>query len=82
MLMLQLKSLNGVVVEPFDDTKEYDLVITNTNLATNTTVYRMTELGSDYDLKEIKKLTRKVQFKGWHDEILSEIPKICKKMGK
>lgn len=60
MLMLQLKSLNGVVVEPFDDTKEYDLVITNTNLATNTTVYRMTELGSDYDLKEIKKLTRKV----------------------
>lgn len=60
MLMLQLKSLNGVVVEPFDSEKEYDLVITNTSIDLNTTIYRMTELGSAYDLKEIKKLIRQV----------------------
>ncbi|MDN6362884.1 MAG: helix-turn-helix domain-containing protein [Tetragenococcus koreensis] len=60
MLMLQLKSLNGVVVEPFEAGKKYDLVITNTALDLNTTIYRITELGSAYDLKEIKKLVRQV----------------------
>ncbi|MDN6639925.1 MAG: helix-turn-helix domain-containing protein [Tetragenococcus sp.] len=60
MLMLQLKSLNGVVIEPFDEEKDYDLVITNTALDVNTTIYRMTELGSKYDLQEIKKIIRQI----------------------
>lgn len=55
MLMLQLKSLNGVVVESFDESKTYDLVITNTSIDVNATIYRITELGSAYDLQEIKK---------------------------
>jgi len=58
MLMLQLNSLNGVIVESFDETKHYDLVITNTELDLDTKIYRITELGSAYDLKEIKKLIR------------------------
>jgi len=58
MLTLQLNSLNRVIVESFDETKHYDLVITNTELDLDTKIYRITELGSAYDLKEIKKLIR------------------------
>ncbi|MDN6258075.1 MAG: transcriptional regulator, partial [Tetragenococcus halophilus] len=58
MLTLQLNSLNGVIVESFDEAKHYDLVITNTELDLDTKIYRITELGSAYDLKEIKKLIR------------------------
>lgn len=60
MLMLQLKSLNGVVFQKYEPSQTYDLVITNTDLQTNSPLYRITELGSNYDLQEIQKMIHQI----------------------
>ncbi|MHC5217878.1 helix-turn-helix domain-containing protein [Enterococcus sp. LJL128] len=62
VLMLSLKNINGVTVEGYKENKRYDLVITNSfgensHLAEHS-VYVLSELGSAYDISQIKKKIR------------------------
>ncbi|KAF1297351.1 transcriptional regulator [Enterococcus sp. JM4C] len=58
MLILHLKSLNGVVVEECRENQTYDLIISNEKLPTHKTVYYFSELGTKYDIAQIKQLIR------------------------
>ncbi|MGM0123200.1 hypothetical protein IGI37_000566 [Enterococcus sp. AZ194] len=58
MLILHLKSLNGVVVEECREGQAYDLIISNEKLHTHAPVYYFSELGTKYDIAQIKKLIR------------------------
>lgn len=58
MLILHLKNINGVVVEECRTNQTYDLIISNEKLHTSTPVYYFSELGTKYDIDQIKKLIR------------------------
>ncbi|MGG5341583.1 helix-turn-helix domain-containing protein [Enterococcus sp. AZ192] len=62
VLVLSLKNLNGLTIEPYDPKYTYDLLITN---VMNPPVYRsvgeiyiLSELGSTYDIEQIRKKIR------------------------
>ncbi len=59
MYMLHLKNINGVVVEAYSAEHTYDLIITNRK-KTQAPYYRLSELGTTYDMKEIKKIIRQL----------------------
>lgn len=59
MYMLHLKNLNGVVIEPYQSEKSYDLIITN-HQSYDSCYYRLSELGTSYDIQEIKKIIREL----------------------
>ncbi len=58
MWLLYLKNVNGVVVETYAADKTYDLILTNHPLQTDTPTYRISELGTNYDIEQIKKIVR------------------------
>lgn len=58
MFALQLMGVNGVICQKYVAGQEYDLVLTNMDVNIDHPVYRITELGSSYDLQEIKKIIR------------------------
>ena len=60
MFMIQLNSINGVICEPYQTKKTYDLIITNNQEAKwQTDYYVISEVGTEYDLKKIKETIRK-----------------------
>lgn len=64
VLVLSLKNLNGVLIEPYEANHSYDLIITNVFKAqvypTVSEVYILSELGSAYDIKQIRKRIREL----------------------
>ena len=58
MWLLYLKNINGVVVESYSPETDYDLILANYPLQTQTPTYRISELGTNYDIGEIKKIIR------------------------
>jgi hypothetical protein len=64
MLMVQLSSINGVICEPYQLDKTYDLILTNNQLAKwDTEYYVFSELGTKYDFKKIKETIRNIYTK-------------------
>lgn len=64
MLMVQLSSINGVICEPYQLGKRYDLILTNNQLAKwDTEYYVFSELGTKYDFKKIKETIRSIYTK-------------------
>ncbi|MGF2188996.1 helix-turn-helix domain-containing protein [Vagococcus fluvialis] len=64
MLMVQLSSINGVVCEPYQLDKTYDLILTNNQLVRwDTEYYVFSELGTKYDFKKIKETIRNIYTK-------------------
>ena len=59
MYMLHLNMINGVVVEAYIPEHHYDLIISN-QPHENVSYYRLSELGTNYDIQEIKNLIRKL----------------------
>ncbi|MEI5993279.1 helix-turn-helix domain-containing protein [Candidatus Enterococcus mansonii] len=58
VLVLSLKNLNGLTIEPYDSKHTYDLIVTN---VMNPSIYRsvkevyvLSELGSTYDINQIR----------------------------
>jgi hypothetical protein len=60
MYMLHLNMINGVVVEACIPEHHYDLIITNQQQE-KVRYYRLSELGTNYDIQEIKKIIRKLE---------------------
>lgn len=64
MLMVQLSSINGVICEAYEPNKNYDLILTNNQLANwDTEYYVFSELGTKYDFKKIKETIRQIYTK-------------------
>ncbi|HPR80795.1 MAG TPA: helix-turn-helix domain-containing protein [Enterococcus sp.] len=60
MYMLHLNMINGVVVEACIPEHHYDLIITNQQQE-KVRYYRLSELGTNYDIQEIKKIIRQLE---------------------
>ncbi|MGY3765803.1 helix-turn-helix domain-containing protein [Vagococcus vulneris] len=61
MIKLQLDSLNGVTCQVYQADTEYDLVITNEqDYEYSNSYYVLSELGTSYDIKQLKQLIRKI----------------------
>ncbi|MGO3732260.1 MAG: hypothetical protein ACTJHC_03675 [Vagococcus sp.] len=61
MFIVQLKSLNGVICETYNSDKSYDLVITNQSyLESDAQKYVISELGTQFDMKQIKETIRRI----------------------
>jgi len=60
MYMLHLNMINGVVVEACIPEHHYDLIITNQQQE-KVRYYRLSELGTNYDIQEIKKIIRRLE---------------------
>lgn len=60
MYMLHLNMINGVVVEAYIPEHHYDLIITNQQQE-KVHYYRLSELGTNYDIQEIKKIIRQLE---------------------
>ncbi|MBP2966833.1 hypothetical protein J8385_19870, partial [Acinetobacter baumannii] len=61
MLMVQLSSINGVICEPYQSDRKYDLILTNNQLAKwDVECYVFSELGTKYDFKKIKETIREI----------------------
>ena len=67
VLVLSLKNLNGVVIEAYNAQQSYDLVITNIlrkqAYSAKTELYVLSELGSEYDIKQIRTKIRELNGK-------------------
>lgn len=64
VLVLSLKNLNGLMIEPYNPKKTYDLMITNVMRANAyravKEVYVLSELGSAYDINQIRMKIREL----------------------
>ncbi|MBO0440814.1 helix-turn-helix domain-containing protein [Candidatus Enterococcus ikei] len=67
VLVLSLKNLNGLTIEPYDSKRTYDLMITNVmkpnNYRSVKEVYVLSELGSTYDINQIRMKIRELHGK-------------------
>lgn len=67
VLVLSLKNLNGLTIEPYNSKKWYDLMITNSikpNMYRSVKeVYVLSELGSTYDINQIRMKIRALHHK-------------------
>ncbi|OJG73910.1 hypothetical protein RV12_GL000491 [Enterococcus quebecensis] len=67
VLVLSLKNLNGLTIESYDPKQSYDLIITNvlkpTSYRSAKEVYVLSELGSIYDINQIRKKIRELHGK-------------------
>lgn len=67
VLILSLKNIHGITIEAYDKQKEYELILTNDTdikqYARKAEVYVLSELGSTYDIEQIKKI-----IKGLHQQ--------------
>lgn len=67
VLVLSLKNLNGLTIETYDSKKKYDLIITNVSkpnaYRSVKEVYVLSELGSTYDINQIRMKIRALRHK-------------------
>lgn len=67
VLVLSLKNVNGLVIESYDGGKNYDLLITNVmkpnRYRSAKAIYVLSELGSTYDINQIKMKIRELHTK-------------------